>query len=47
MPFYGHERFQVFCRFCQGKMEADSEEAVMRLVEAHEAVCPKRKAAPK
>ena len=26
MPFYAHERFQVFCRFCQGKMGGRSGE---------------------
>lgn len=37
-----HERFQIHCRFCQEKLEADSIEEAMRLAEAHEEKCPKR-----
>lgn len=42
MPFYAHERFQVFCRFCQDKIEADSTEDAARRIEEHEQACPKR-----
>lgn len=41
--FYDHERFQVHCRFCQGKMEADSAAEVIRIVEQHEATCRQRR----
>jgi hypothetical protein len=46
MPFFDRERFQVFCRFCQGaleggKLEADSAEEALRRIAEHEKTCPK------
>jgi hypothetical protein len=48
MAFFDHERFQVFCRYCQGaedkgKLEADSAEEAVRLIEEHEKACPKKR----
>jgi len=36
MPFYPHERFQVFCQFCYKKYETDSREESIQKVEEHE-----------
>ena len=40
--FHANERFQVWCGKCLRKFEADSAEAAMALVQAHEAECAGR-----
>lgn len=42
MPYCDHERFQMYCRFCNEQFEGDSAgEALLRVME-HERDCPKR-----
>lgn len=42
--FHDHERYQVFCRWCQRKYEADTvEEAVAECEEHEQSECKKKR----